>query len=296
MRIAEDSHSRNLVELVRTEREQLVLIFHDIIQTYSLDIIERCCQSHSTDEVWRTRLKLVRQFVESCTFERHCLDHLATSLVWRHLFEPFTLAIEHTYTCRTIDLMAREDEEVTIEGLNIHLQVWNGLCAIHKDRYIPAMREINNHLDGIDGSQHIRHMRQANQSCALGEKTSKMLQVQFLKLVKASMTDDYTLTCLKQLPTDDIGVMFHIGDNHLIALVQECLTKRICHKIDALCGSTSENDLGALTGKGYAGGMKRWNFRGLEASHGGYKREYPIRMLRKAEHEAVLMESTPEPS
>ena len=60
------------------------------------------------------------------------------------------------------------------------------------------------------------------------------------------MTDDDTLASLKQLPADDVGVMFHIGDNNLIALAEKCLAERIGHEIDALGCTTGENDFGTL--------------------------------------------------
>ena len=39
-------------------------------------------------------------------------------------------------------------------------------------------------------------------------------------------------------------------------------------KADLLNGVNLVDVVGISKGKGYAGGMKRWNFRGLEASHG----------------------------
>ena len=43
-------------------------------------------------------------------------------------------------------------------------------------------------------------------------------------------------------------MMFHIGNNHFIAFVHECLTKGISHKIDTLGSATCKDDFGTLLG------------------------------------------------
>ena len=155
MRITEYPHAWYLMELIRAILEQLMLIIRDIIHTNSLDIIECRSQSYSTDEVGSASLEFIRQFIEGCTLERHRLDHLATTLVGHHLFEPFALAIKHTYSRRAINLMTREDKEVAIQILDIHLDMRYRLCTIDEDRHALLVSEFDDFLDRIDRSQHI---------------------------------------------------------------------------------------------------------------------------------------------
>ena len=51
-----------------------------------------------------------------------------------------------------------------------------------------------------------------------------------------------------QLPRHDVGVMLHVGDQHLVALLHKRCTEGLCHEIDALSCSTGEDHLTRLPG------------------------------------------------
>ena len=52
----------------------------------------------------------------------------------------------------------------------------------------------------------------------------------------------HALVARQQLPGHYVGVMFHDGDNHLVA-VDKRITHRRSHKVDGLGGASREDDL-----------------------------------------------------
>ena len=58
---------------------------------------------------------------------------------------------------------------------------------------------------------------------------------------------DATLRGL-QLPRHDVGVVFHLANNDLVALLHLTLAERLCHEVDGLSGATCEDNLFYLAG------------------------------------------------
>ena len=103
----------------------------DLVESDAINIVKGFCQSGSTDVVRRTGFKLERQFVEGSLFKRDVLNHFSSSLIRGHTVQPFFLSIKHTDTCRAVNLMCGEHQEIGIQVLHIHLHVGDRLCSIH---------------------------------------------------------------------------------------------------------------------------------------------------------------------
>ena len=68
--------------------------------------------------------------------------------------------------------MRRECQEVAVQSLHIHGQMRHSLCTVDTDRYILCMRQPDDILHGLDDTEHVAHIRHADQTRALIEQRS----------------------------------------------------------------------------------------------------------------------------
>ena len=67
-------------------------------------------------------------------------------------------------------------------------------------------------------------------------------------LVHVQDPQNSAFSLAKHLPRNNVGMVLGLGNDDLVALIDECLSERECHKVDGSCGSGSENYLFASGG------------------------------------------------
>ena len=167
--------------------------------------------------------------------------HLSTTLIGGHGIAPLLFTIQHTYAGRSVHLVCREYVEIGIEALHIDSKVGNALRTVYLDGNVVGVSISNSLFYGVDCAQYIRCMHYADQSRTLGKEVAKCLHVQLAALIDGDDTQFYIFTTLQQLPRNNVGVVLHRGNNHLVAIVQKCFAKGVCHKVYRL-GSTACED------------------------------------------------------
>ena len=181
-------------------------------------------------------------------FERHRLYHLPAAHIRWDAVEPVLFTIQHANARGTINLMATEGKEVTVEVLHIHTEVRRTLRTIYQHGHAMFVGNANNFLDGIYRTQHIADMGDADNSGVFVEVCLNVIETNATFVVDGQDTDFYTLTSLKQLPGDDVRVVFHLGDEHLVTFLHKSLTEARCHKVDALRSATGKDDFTCTAG------------------------------------------------
>ena len=155
--------------LLHTVAGEFLLVLGNVIHAERRNIIDGFCQTMGSYIIRSTSLELERQLLESSLLETYALNHFATALIRRQLVEPFFLAVKHTDTGRTINLMSAESEEITIHILYIHSEVRSTLSAIHHDRHIVLMSYLNHLFYRIHRTEHVAHLGDAHDFGAFGK-------------------------------------------------------------------------------------------------------------------------------
>lgn len=144
--------------------------------------------------------------------------------------------------------MSREHIEIGIELLYIHPQMRYGLCAVHQDRN-PLRMSVSDHFTHrINRPQYIRDMGDTDQTSMPIEKRLICIDVQISTFVDGNYPELDIAPALQKLPRHDIGMVFHNGENNLVAVVQELISKRRSHQIDCLRCSSCKNNFRRRTG------------------------------------------------
>ena len=144
--------------------------------------------------------------------------------------------------------MTTERKEVAVESL--HVKGFMGCTLGSIDEYGNAMLmgDADDVGNGILGAQHIAHMGDADEARAVGEQLAEGIEVKAIVVAQGDDTQaDATLRGL-QLPRHDVGVVFHLADDNLVALLHLALAERLCHEVDGLGGATCEDNLFYLAG------------------------------------------------
>src|SRR5262249_39638098 len=118
-------------------------------------ILNCCPESDHAGNVRCACLELIWNSVVQGFFERDGADHVPAALVWRHRFEQSPLSIHNAESRGAINLVARKDVKIAVQGLYIHREMWNGLCAVNNDGGALGVRQFYEAAKGIYGPKSI---------------------------------------------------------------------------------------------------------------------------------------------
>lgn len=144
--------------------------------------------------------------------------------------------------------MARETIEIASDGLNVDGDMSDRLGTIDKDGYLMLMGNGGHFFDWIDGAETVGNMVDGDDACVRREKGTIGVEVEYAFIGEGNDTERGTGALTSQLPRNYVGVMLHGGDDDLVAGTEELLAEGSCHEIDALGGTTGENDFMAVAG------------------------------------------------
>src|SRR5215467_124118 len=107
-----------------------MLVGRDAVQTDCINIIYRSAHPDGAPYVGGACLELVRQGVIQRLFECDRADHIAAALIWRHLLKQFFFSVEDADAARTVNLVARDRIEVSIQLLDVDLDMRRSLGPV----------------------------------------------------------------------------------------------------------------------------------------------------------------------
>ena len=162
-------HIGNGLEVLHAVFRQLLLMALDGIEADGFDVVDGFGETVGGNIVRGTGLELKGQSLEGGLLPRHLVNHLASTLIWWKLFEPFLFAIEHTDARGTVHLMAAESEEVAVHRLHVNLEMGSTLGAIDHHGDAMGMGDLGNLGDRVYGSEDITDMGDADELGAFGK-------------------------------------------------------------------------------------------------------------------------------
>ena len=112
--------------------------------------------------------------------------------------------------------MAREDIKLTIQLLHIHRHVGYRLGTVHQDRHIMFVGNADDLLNRIDRTQHIGYMSHRHQTSPFGKELLVGIQLELSPLIHRNHLEGNSLAGRLNLPGDDVGMVLHDRDDHLI--------------------------------------------------------------------------------
>ena len=144
--------------------------------------------------------------------------------------------------------MAGEAVEVTTYLLYVDGHVGNGLSTIDKHGDAVLMGNVDNLFDGVDSAEGVGDMGAGDKTGAGGEKGLVGVEVEDTLVGEGDNFETCADLLAGKLPRDDVGVVFHAGDDDFVAGFEKLATERGGNKIDALGGATGEDYLGMAAG------------------------------------------------
>ena len=151
------------------------------------------------------------------------------------------LAVEHTDAGGAVHLMGREGIEIDVEGTDVDVHVGRGLSAVDHYGDSHGMGVGGDFGDGVDGSEDVADMADADETRALVEEGAEGFHVETSVGEDGNDAQEDALAVAEELPGDDVGVMLHDGEDDFVAVFEEG-TEAGGHEVDCLGGAAGEDD------------------------------------------------------
>ena len=123
-----------------------------------------------------------------------------------------------------------------------------GLCAIHQRDHVVFARNDNHFTHGVDGTQRVRHMREACDFCARIEQFFVGNQIKFAVIEYWCHANFGALLVRYHLPRHNIGVMLQCGQNYFVVGFQILAAPTVGYQVDAFGGAAGKDDFALFFG------------------------------------------------
>ena len=144
--------------------------------------------------------------------------------------------------------MPRKGEEVAIHVLHIYLEMRYALRAIYQYRHAMKVCTAHNLFYGVHRSQNIAYLHHAYQAGTRRKQFIHFIENKLTSIVNGYHPNGYTATCSLQLPWYNVAMVFHCGNNHLVARLHKSLAKRRGNEVNTLGGSARKYDFVIASG------------------------------------------------
>ena len=245
---ADRTESRNGAQRVCGIFEQGMLISGDGRNPHTDQIIDRRPEPDHSGDIRSARFKFLRGVLISGLLESHVPNHMAAALPWRHCLEQRRFSIERSDARGPKDFVSREYEEISVERLDIDRQMWRRLCAIHQHRHPTSVSQCDDFFDWIDGPERVGNMSHGDKLGSRAEQLWELLEDQFTAVIKGHDPEGRASLSGEQLPGYDVRMMFHRGEDDLVARTDIFPTVALGNQIDRLGSSTDEDDFFGIRG------------------------------------------------
>ena len=142
--------------------------------------------------------------------------------------------------------MPRKRVEIAIEILHVDFHVRRRLRAVHQHRHAARARKRHDLLDRIDGAERVRHVRHADEPCALVEQLFVFVDQQFAGIVDRHDADPCSLLVGQHLPRHDVRMVLERGQDDFVAGVDELAPVTVHRQVDRFGGAAGEDHLALL--------------------------------------------------
>ena len=214
----------------------------NFVHTQFGNIFERRAQADGAGNVGSACLEFVGHHIVGGLFEGDGADHIAATLVRGHLREDFLFAVEHADARWPVDLVPGECVEIAADSLHVHRQMRNSLRAIHQHRHVVRMSKLNDFAQRVHRAQGIRHMGHGHDACARRQQLFECVELELAGVVDGRHAEVRAFFFTEHLPRDNVGVMLHGGDEHLVAFAHVGAAVCLGDEIDGLGCAANKDD------------------------------------------------------
>ena len=226
--------------------EQCMLVGRDAFDANPFDVAQRLAETDGVGDVAGARLELVGRPLIQRAFQRDVGDHVAAALPRRRLLERVLAcrrARRYRWGRRSCGRRTRRSPR---RVLHVDRDVRNRLRAVDQHPRAVTVTQFDDLLAPVTVPSALETCVAAT-SFVFGPSRSSNSDINRLPASSTGATLQHRTGLLrKQLPRNDVGVMFQVGDDDLVAGPQVLAAPRVGHQVDGLGGAADEDDLLAL--------------------------------------------------
>ena len=172
------------------------------------------------------------------------MDHLAAAEHRVRRVEDLGRPVEAARRCRAEHLVPAERQEVAAERGHVDRDDAARAVPHPPPRSAPdRVRGVDELPEGRDRTERVRHAGDRQDLRPLGEQRAEVGQVQLPVIGERDVAERRAGDGGGHLPRDDVGVMLHVGEQHLVALMEELPPPALCDQVHGFGGAAGEHDV-----------------------------------------------------
>src|SRR5271163_141221 len=156
--------------------------------------------------------------------------------------------IKYADPCWSIDLMAGEDIEVTIQGLDIERQPRCGLTTVDQKLGAVSMRQLDNGLDRDHRAGRVGEVGDRDEPGARRQACGKGGEIEPAGRIDRRHHEAETDPITQQLPRHDVRMMLELADQHLVAGFEKSGPPALRNEVDSFRGVANKDYLARVGG------------------------------------------------
>ena len=243
-----DAQAVYLLQLFVAVGQQLLLVAVDVVHAQGVDVVDGGGQAVGGHIVGRSGLELKGQLVVGGSLPADAADHLAAALIGWQAVEPRLLSVEHAHAGGAVHLVAAQGQEVAVQLLHVDAEVGCALCGVDEHGHAVLMGPSDDVGHRVHRAQHVAHVCEAEQAGALADVFVEQVGAQQPVVADGQVAHHDAAALGLHLPGHDVGVVLHVGEQHLVAGLHVCRAEGGCHQVDGLGGAACEDDFGRGAG------------------------------------------------
>ena len=239
----DDPDARNLREEAFGPLAQPLLVGGDRLHAEGVEVVGGRRQPHRAGDVRRAGLELGRGIRVGGPLDPHAADHLAAALVRRESLQQVLPAPEDADPGGAVHLVPGHGVEVAAQVRRRDAQVRGRLRPVHHHERAVLPRRRRHLPHRVHRPQRVRDMHQRDDLHAGRQPAPEVVEVEFAGVGDRNRRDPRADRLGDHLPGNDVGVVLHLGDQHLVALAERVAPQAGGREVQPLGGAPDEDDL-----------------------------------------------------
>ena len=231
-----------------------------LVHAQLAQVVHGRAQAHGLGGGRGAGLELVGQLVPGRALALDARDHVPAAQERRHLLQQLPAAVEQA-DGGAERLVAGPGVEVGVDRAQVDGHLGHGLRAVDQaDRAgrPGAPHDLGHRVDRAQDVGHVRHRHELH--AALAEHGVELVQRELGPVGHRQVAQARAGGLAQELPGHDVGVVLHLGDEHLVALAHLLAAPGVGHEVDGLGGVAGEDRAGRIPvhegGDPLAGGLE----------------------------------------